>query len=115
MVTNSLGAGTREVIVLYVTSNTPTKDEFKCSCIDYHMILQSSLYELIFTVGISWSYHWFRVSRWISYLTKMSQLAHSETIHTLGMDIGNVVHEQNLVKLTSLTRFRMLVFYFKNP
>ena len=61
-------AGAREVIVSYVTSKTPMNDDFKCSCIDYHMILQSSLYNLIFTVGISRSYHRFRVSRWIYYL-----------------------------------------------
>ena len=47
--------------------------------------------------------------------TKMSQLGHYETIHTLGMCIGNVVHEQNLVKMTSLTWFTMLELYFKNP
>ena len=47
--------------------------------------------------------------------TKMSQLGHYETIHTLGMCIGNVVHEQNPVKMTSLIRFRMLELYFKNP
>ena len=48
-------------------------------------------------------------------LTKMSQLGHYETIRILGMCIGNVVYEQNPVKMTSLTRFRMLELYFKNP
>ena len=47
--------------------------------------------------------------------TKMSQLDHYETICILRMCIGNVVHEQNPVKMTSLTRFRMLELYFKNP
>ena len=47
--------------------------------------------------------------------TKMSQLGHYETIRILGMCIENVVHEQNPVKMTSLTRFRMLELYFKNP
>jgi hypothetical protein len=46
---------------------------------------------------------------------KMSQLGHYETTCILGMCIGNVVHEQNPVKMTSLTRFRMLELYFKNP
>ena len=46
--------------------------------------------------------------------TKMSQLGHYETIRILGMCIGNVVHEQNPVKMTSLTRFRMLELYFRN-
>jgi hypothetical protein len=46
--------------------------------------------------------------------TKMSQMGHYETIRILGMCIGNVVHERNSLKMTSLTRFRMLELYFKN-
>ena len=39
-------------------------------------------------------------------LTKMSQLGHYETIRTLGTSIGNVVHEQNPVEITSLPMLR---------
>jgi len=47
--------------------------------------------------------------------TKTSQLGRYETIRILGMCIGNEVHEQNPVKMTSLTRCTMLELYFKNP
>ena len=55
----------------------------------------------------------YRTSNFHDY--KMSQLGHYETIRTLGMCIGDVVHEQNFVKMTSFTRFRMLELYFKDP
>jgi hypothetical protein len=47
--------------------------------------------------------------------TKMSQLGHYETIRILGICIENVVHEQNPVKMTLLTMFKMLELYFENP
>ena len=67
-----------------------------CVCTSYYVVLHCL---------------WYLVSH------KMSQLGPYETIRTfkLGMCIGNVVHKQNPVKMTSLTRFRMLELYFKNP
>ena len=52
---------------------------------------------------------------WMALSTKTSQLGHYETICILGMCIGNVVQEQNPMKMTSLIRFRMFELYFKNP
>jgi hypothetical protein len=66
-------------------------------------------------LSFSCSSQCFSLQSTVALSTKMSQLGHYETICILGMCIGNVVHEQNPMKMTSLTRFRMLELYFKNP
>ena len=56
-------------------------------------------YNQLFTYWVKFTFKW-------RFFTKMSQLGHYETIRTLGTCIGNIVHKQNPVKMTSLTMFR---------